>query len=117
MKTESYVINLPDIDPPTVTSFAIPATTAALTIPITTFTAADNVGVTGYILTESAVAPLAGDSGWTATAPANYTFSSSGSKTLYAWARDAAGNVSGRSTAVITATKAATGNTIYAASC
>ena len=97
MKTESYVINLPDIDPPTVTSFAIPATTAALTIPITTFTAADNVGVTGYILTESAVAPLAGDSGWTATAPANYTFSSSGSKTLYAWARDAAGNVSAQS--------------------
>jgi hypothetical protein len=50
--------------------------------------------VTGYKLTESAITPLSGDAGWTAIAPSEYSFSSEGIKTLYAWAKDAAGNVS-----------------------
>ncbi|PJA86972.1 MAG: hypothetical protein CO141_01880 [Candidatus Moranbacteria bacterium CG_4_9_14_3_um_filter_42_9] len=52
------------------------------------------MGVTGYILTEAASQPAAGAAGWTSSAPASYTFSSAGTKTLYAWAKDAAGNVS-----------------------
>lgn len=80
-----------DSTAPTVTAFVIPATATSLTVPITTFTATDGTGVTGYRITESSSAP---SSGWSSSAPTSYTFSSAGSKTLYAWARDAAGNVS-----------------------
>jgi len=37
---------------------------------------------------------LAGDSDWSLSAPTTYTFTTAGSKTLYAWAKDEAGNVS-----------------------
>ena len=84
----------PDTTAPTVTAFSIPATSTSLTVSISSFTATDTVGVTGYKLTESSSAPLAGDSGWTGTAPTTYTFSTQGAKTLYAWAKDDAGNVS-----------------------
>jgi hypothetical protein len=55
--------------------------------------------VTGYLLTETATAPLPGDAGWVASAPASYTFSGITpgvliTKTVYAWAKDAAGNIS-----------------------
>jgi len=84
----------PDITPPTVTAFVISATSSSLTVPITLFTATDDSGVTGYLVTESSSTPLATDTGWATSTPANYTFSTQGSKTLYAWAKDAAGNVS-----------------------
>jgi hypothetical protein len=79
---------------PVVTAFAIPATSSSLVVPITTLTATDNVGVKGYKVTASAIAPLASSAGWTALKPARYTFLSDGLKTLYGWAKDAAGNVS-----------------------
>ena len=90
------VITLPpgaDTTAPTVTAFVIPATSTSLTVSITTFTATDAVGVTGYLLTESATPPLASAAGWTTAPPANYTFATAGSKVLFAWAKDAAGNV------------------------
>jgi hypothetical protein len=84
----------PDTTAPNVTAFTVPAAATTLTVAITGFTASDNVAVTGYLVTESALAPDASASGWSATTPAIYTFTSAGSKTLYAWARDGAGNVS-----------------------
>jgi regulation of enolase protein 1 (concanavalin A-like superfamily) len=81
-----------DTIPPTVTAFSIPASSTSLTIPITTFTATDNVAVTGYKVTESASTPQ--DAYWSAIAPTSYTFGSAGTKTLYAWARDGASNIS-----------------------
>ena len=63
-----------------------------------------NVEVTGYLVSESSAAPLAGDGGWSATAPSSYSFASEGSKTLYAWAKDAAGNVSASRSAAVTVT-------------
>jgi len=83
-----------DITAPMITAFTIPSTSDSLTVSISSFTATDTVGVTGYKLTETSTAPLAGDSGWTASAPTTYVFSSDGTKTLYAWAKDAAGNIS-----------------------
>jgi hypothetical protein len=65
-----------------------------MTLPVTAFAATDNVGVTGFLITESFTKPAASAAGWNATAPANYTCSKSGARTLYAWAKDAAGNVS-----------------------
>ncbi len=86
---------------PTITAFSVPGTSSSLTVPITAFSATDNVGVTGYMVTESFTAPAATAAGWTATAPTSYTVSAGGVRTLYAWAKDAAGNVSvSRSTSV-----------------
>lgn len=91
-----------DTSSPSVSSFSIPVTSTSLTIAVSTFTASDNQAVAGYKLTESATAPLAGDNGWTTSAPTTYTFSQEGTKTLYAWAKDAAGNVSTSRSATVT---------------
>jgi hypothetical protein len=102
-----------DTVPPTVTTFTMPSTSTTLTVPITAFTATDNVGVTGYIVTESATAPLASATGWTATSPTSYIFTTSGTKTLYAWAKDAAGNVSTSLSGMVNVT-GSTGSPIFA---
>lgn len=91
----SVTITLSDAIRPRVTAFTIPAAVTTLVVPITTFTATDNVGVTGYMVTPTAKAPLAGAKGWSATAPKNYSFlATSGAKTLHAWVKDGAGRVS-----------------------
>lgn len=96
---------------PTVTSFTIPATSNSLTIVVSSFTATDNVAVTGYLITETSTLPLATDTAWSATAPASYTFATAGAKTLYAWAKDAVGYVSTAKSATISVdTTAPTGS-------
>ena len=74
--------------------FAATTPVSTLAVPITSLTATDDVGVAGYLITESATVPAAGDAGWTSGAPTSFTVSGVGSKTLYPWAKDAAGNVS-----------------------
>ena len=96
--------NRRDRQAPTVTVFTIPGTYNALTVPITSFGATDNIGVTGYMVAESSKQPSARSTGWSQTAPSSYTFSSEGTKTLYAWAKDAAGNVSSSKSATVTIT-------------
>ncbi|HBA71886.1 MAG TPA: hypothetical protein DCZ63_06725 [Geobacter sp.] len=76
---------------PGITSFEVPATSATLTATPITLSATDNLGVTGFCLRE--VNSSSGCS-WSATAPTSYTFASFGQKSLYAWVRDAAGNIS-----------------------
>lgn len=93
-----------DVNAPTITLFSLPATSNTLTVTITGFTATDDVGVTGYMVTPSSAAPNAGDAGWSATAPAIYTFPTADIHTLYAWAKDAAGNVSAGSNAQVDTT-------------
>ncbi len=88
------VVTAADTTAPTVTAFSLPATSSVLTISISSFSATDNVGVTGYMITESSTTPSVSDSAWSATAPSSYTFTLQGDKTLYAWAKDAAGNIS-----------------------
>jgi len=85
---------LVDITKPIVTAFSAPATSTSLTVPINSYTASDNVAVALYLVTESATVPLAGNSGWNATPRVSYTFATKGSKKLYPWAKDTAGNVS-----------------------
>jgi hypothetical protein len=83
-----------DVTPPTVTDFTIPETTASLTVDISTFTATDDTLLSAYLITETADTPSGSDPNWSATATTTYTFSSPGAKTLYAWAKDYAGNIS-----------------------
>ncbi len=87
----------PDAIAPVVT-FVVNPNSSSLTVPFTSFSATDNSGiVTGYLVNEVATPPLASASGWTGTSPTSYVFGSSGVKTLYAWAKDATGNVGGAS--------------------
>lgn len=83
-----------DVIVPVVTAFTIPATSTLLTISISNLNASDNIGVTGYLLTETSTKPASTATGWSLTQPTSYTFASIGTKSLYAWAKDAAGNVS-----------------------
>ena len=76
-----------------VVSFTLPTTATSLSVSLT-FSATDSVAVTGYLLSESTTKPLPSDTRWLATPQASFTFPAAGSRTLNAWAKDAAGNVS-----------------------
>lgn len=99
-----------DVIAPTLSAFTLPATGTGPTIPVLNFTASDNVGVTGYLVTSSATVPAASDSGWNDTTPARITASSAGVLTFYAWAKDAEGNVSAPRSATVTITLEADGD-------
>ena len=79
---------------PVISAFTVPATAATLSAVEIAVTATDNVGVIGYLVTESATVPVASDTGWTVAAPTSHTFATWGNHTLSAYAKDAAGNVS-----------------------
>lgn len=83
-----------DSTAPTVTEFSVPNSSSSLTISITSLLASDDIAVTGFLVNESSLPPTLGDLDWSSTAQTSYTFNSVGSKTLYAWAKDAAGNIS-----------------------
>src|SRR5260221_240038 len=88
------------------------------TVVTLTLSATDAVGVTGYYTSSSATPPLATASGWTAvTATTSYNGTAAytlatgdGSKTVYAWYKDAAGNVSTTASASITLDQTAPSN-------
>jgi membrane-bound inhibitor of C-type lysozyme len=100
-----------DTTAPVVGVFTLPATATSLTVPVSSLTATDNVAVTGYMVTTSATKPAASAAGWSATAPASVTAPAAGSVTFYAWAKDAAGNVSLSKSASVTVTVSTTDTT------
>jgi hypothetical protein len=102
-KSASVTVTLPDTAAPVVGAFTLPATATSLTVPVSSLTATDNTAVTGYIITTSATAPAASATGWSATAPTSVT-AVAGSNTFYAYAKDAAGNVSAAKSATVTVT-------------
>ena len=91
-----------DITPPQVTEFTVPAISSSLTVNISAFTATDNIAVTGYLVSASSSAPALDDPNWTSIATTTYTFATAGDNTLYAWAKDAAGNISASSNRAVT---------------
>jgi len=106
VKSATVVVSLPDTALPVVT-FTLPSTATNLTILVSSFTATDNIAVTGYLVNKIATPPAASAAGWTATAPAS-VIAVAGSNTFYAWARDAAGNVSAVRSATVVVTLADT---------
>ena len=91
--------------------------TASLTAPATSSTRAIAVtvggsdaggsGVSAYAIVEGTTAPGSGNSAWKATAPTQFTLSTgNGDKTVSAFTRDAAGNVSDCDTKTVTLTVA-----------
>lgn len=92
--------NTADTVAPVVGSFSMPSTASSLTVSVTGFTATDAVGVTGFCITT--VNSSSGCS-WSGSAPTTAT-GSAGANMWYAWAKDAAGNISVPSTAATTIT-------------
>lgn len=91
-----------DLTKPNISSFVMPSESNTLNVSITSFSATDNVGVTGYLVNESSATPSLLDSGWALNAQSSYTFSTIGAKTLYAWVKDAADNISNSLNASVT---------------
>lgn len=88
-------IDVEDTTPPTVTAFTIPATQKnSSVIPISTFTAEDDIGVAAYLISTSSATPSVNDSRWSATPPQAYAAPDYGTYTLYAFAKDYSDNVS-----------------------
>jgi hypothetical protein len=82
----------PDTVPPFVTEFTLPATSISLTVTGIVLSGYEgDSGVSDYCLTE--VDDAAGCT-WLVSSPTQYTFATSGSKTLYAFVKDGAGNIS-----------------------
>ena len=90
-----------DSAPPVINSVTLPVNPTTCTVPVT-IDATDNAGIAGYYLSENGATPAAGAPGWSATLPASFTFVGLGARTLYVWAKDAAGNLSARSSATVT---------------
>jgi hypothetical protein len=92
-----------DTTAPAVT-FTIPATSDSLTITFTSFSATDANTIIGYLVNETATTPAIDDIGWAGTAQTQYVFTTEGAKTLYAWAKDEAGNISTSGSGAVTVT-------------
>ena len=88
-------------------SDAVSTTNTSVTL---TLSATDNVGVTGYCAKESSTTPSSNDTCWTSvtsttsySGSVSFTLSSGfGTKTVYVWFKDVAGNVSASSSDSIT---------------
>ncbi len=83
-----------DNSAPSVITFSATSPVNDYIIPITSFSATDNVAITGFMITDSSAAPLADDEAWNDSPPTAYTVYENGVYVLYPWAKDAAGNVS-----------------------
>lgn len=97
-----YMIVLPpDVTKPTMTGFVL-QNNQYNPVPITTLTATDDRGVTGWWLGHSSLVPSLADAGWSTAKPTAFTTSGTGSQTVYARARDAAGNISDALSSTVT---------------
>ena len=86
---------------PVISSFTAPSTTITATVSLA-INATDNIGVTDYYLVaDNSTAPTASATVWSPNKPASITLDSEGSRTLYLWAKDAAGNISTVASAVV----------------
>ncbi|MBL0226641.1 MAG: hypothetical protein IPQ16_14030 [Geobacteraceae bacterium] len=74
--------------------FTLPGTNTTLTIPITTLTATDAHGVTGFYISETPTPPDPWGAGWVPNNPGSVVSLGTGPRTFYVWARDEAGNLS-----------------------
>ncbi len=86
------VLDYEDSTPPAIVEFEMPETYGEFTVPITSLITSEDV--TKYIITRNSTVPALSDEKWIEEKPISFTFKTTGSKELYLWARDAAGNVS-----------------------
>lgn len=104
---------IPPSTGPTVTAFVIPSTSTSLTVSVTSFIGTDSTGITGYYVSLDPTTPSSSASGWTSSKPTILTFTSGGSKTVYAWVKNAAEQVSSSASDSVTITISSTGITPF----
>ena len=90
-----------NIDPadsigPEITVFSLTSSNPSITCNINFILSGnDNKAISGWIVKEDPHAPDINDPAWTSMPPTNYILSDGyGNKTVYAWAKDADGNIS-----------------------
>lgn len=90
-----------DATPPTITSFSLASTVYTYSIPVTSFIATDNIAVDGYCIS---ITNNANTCNWSNSVPISITLTdgtANGSYTIYAFAKDATGNISATATATV----------------
>ena len=82
-------------------AIGLPAATATLQVPVTWIVGdPSRVGIAGYFVSTSSVAPKLTTPGWASKAPTKVTLSgANGTKTVYAWVKDKKGSISPRARA------------------
>ncbi|MCL1864447.1 MAG: hypothetical protein FWF73_01400 [Spirochaetes bacterium] len=94
----SFVNIVYDIDPPEITEFYSKETEiiSKRDVSIAGLRGRDNIGITGWKITQSSRKPNISDEGWLKFKPRKFKILADSDSliTLYAWGRDAAGNVS-----------------------
>jgi peptidoglycan hydrolase-like protein with peptidoglycan-binding domain len=104
---------------PAVTDFvmnssAASATTTSAVVPVSVFRAYDQHNtVADYLITESAVTPSVSNSNWAPVPPTIFTFSGIGTRTAYAWVKDANGEISNSASQTVAITLQAPTNVYY----
>lgn len=95
---EDLTETISDTEAPSITDFFLNSGNPTMNPNILfTLTGIDNVGITGWMINESSIPPDAGGGGWIEAKPTGYSLSNPGAygtRTIYAWAKDNAGNVS-----------------------
>ncbi len=104
--------NEDDTTPPEITDFTLNSDDPS-TLPYINFTlnGTDNVGITGWLVKEDSTDPETDDEAWMEDIPEFFRFSSDGNLTLYAWAKDEAGNISESASISVTYNKPTDGIT------
>jgi alpha-tubulin suppressor-like RCC1 family protein len=87
----------PDISKPIVSSINLvsPAETSNLKIDFL-INASDNIGITGWLITESGDRPISSSSDWLSIKPTSFNLNpliGNGTRKIYVWVKDVAGNV------------------------
>lgn len=94
----SHVNILYDIDPPVITEFrpGINENSDKNEFTIGSLKGSDNTGIASWMITQARTKPEASSEEWTKTKPVKFTVNANRDSviTLYAWAKDKAGNVS-----------------------
>lgn len=103
LTSRSATVNVTPIDKtaPQVTGLIVPASSSSPTVNGILFSATDDAAVTGYLLNDTGIQPTADDPAWASTAPTSFTFVTNlplagdppKLMTLYAWVKDAMGNI------------------------
>ena len=84
-----------DTTPPDITSFTLVSDNPSTLVYINfTLNGSDDVGITGWMVNEDNTQPQADDTAWLDEKPEYYRLTGDGDVTIYAWAKDEAGNVS-----------------------
>lgn len=84
-----------DSEPPVITGFTGPGGIVNDPTINITLEGSDNEGISGWMISYDNVKPDKNDLGWSGNNPTTFSLGCPGALTLYAWAKDAAGNVSG----------------------